>query len=475
MVIVGGGIAGLAAAYRLATSSVPIDVSLLEASQHLGGKISTEHVHGFVIEAGPDSFLASKARGIGLVRELGLSDRLVGTIPENRKTFIFHRGRLHDLPEGLTGLVPTRLGAIARSSLLTPRAKARLALDYVLPPRKEEGDETIASFIERRLGKEAYERLVEPLMAGIYAGDGRQLSLAATFPQLRHAELAHGGLIKGVLAGKKNSGQPIEATATTNGISPATPFLSLRGGLVELVDEICRQLIERGVKILTDNVATELHREANSGYSLVASRGNRFSADAVVLATPASSTAMLLSGISPNAEAALRSIPHVSTATISLGYRRENVLKTPTGYGYVVPRIEKRPVLASTWVSSKWPNRAPDGFALYRVFVGRAGDRDVLDRDDNALISIARNELRDVLGIDASPVIERVFRWPDGMPQYTLGHLDRVDTIQQALGELPGLYIAGSSYRGVGIPDCVASGEAAADRAVALLRETPVS
>lgn len=460
VVVIGGGIAGLAAAYRLARETAGIQVTLLERDGRLGGKIVTEQVDGFVIEGGPDSFLVGKPRGVGLARDLGLDSRLIGTIVENRRTFVRSGGRLHDLPEGLTGLVPIRLKPLAHSSLLSPYGKARLALDYLLPAKRGDDDESLATFVSRRLGREVYERLVEPLMAGIYAGDGRALSLAATFPQLRRAEREYGGLIKGVLAIRTASKREPSMTAT--------PFVSFPDGLGELVAAMSKELAAAGVNIVLNCRAAQIRRGAGTRSEIVTTHGERIAADGVVLATPAGATADLLDSVAAEASASLRAIPHVSTATVSFAYRLTDLTTDLRGYGYVIPRIEARQALACTWVSAKWPGRAPDGYALIRVFIGRAGQDSVVERDDRDLVAIAREELSDTLGIAATPTLCRVVRWPDGMPQYTLGHLDRVATIEGAVAALPGLAVAGHAYRGVGIPDCIASGEAAAERILSL-------
>jgi oxygen-dependent protoporphyrinogen oxidase len=454
--VIGGGITGLAAAYRLAVARTGAEIVLLEAGGRLGGKILTEKIGGVTVEGGPDSFLSMKPRGVGLAREIGLGDRFIGTIPENKRSFVSFGGRLHELPEGLSGLVPTKLGPIARSPLLSFAGKSRLALDYVLPPSTSDADETLAAFIERRLGREVYERLVEPLMAGIYAGDGRQLSLAATFPQLRAAERAHGGLIKGVLANR--------AAAPANP-SSLTPFVSFEGGLQELVDRLQRDLADRGVAIRTGAPVRRLRKTGN-GYQLALATGETLAADGAIVATPASATAELFASEWPTAAEALRAIPHVSTAIVALAFPKSVSLN---GYGYVVPRVEGRNVLACTWVSSKWPRRAPDDLSLVRVFVGRAGQAPATDKSDAELLEIALNELRDSVGLTEKPVLSRIYRWVDGMPQYTLGHLDRVAAIEQAIAGEPAIAIAGHAYRGVGIPDCIASGEKAAERILAAI------
>ncbi len=453
---------GLAAAYRLSQSSPPVQVTLLEAADRLGGKIATEHVDGFVIEAGPDSFLSAKARGVGLSVELGLGERLRGVTPQQKRAFILVGGRLHDLPEGLTGLVPTRLAPLARSSLLTPRGKVRVALDYLLPPRRDPADESLGSFIRRRLGDEAWERLVEPLMAGIYAADGDTLSLAATFPQLRDAEQKHGGLIRGVLAARR---------AALPAATPAkSAFLTPAGGLGEMVTTLASTLRQQGVAIRTGAAVTGLSR-AGSGYKVHLASGERIAADAVIVAAPAYAAAEILAGLDGELTADLAAIPHASTAIVSLGYRREEIPYPLSGHGYVVPRIEGGPILACTWSSRKWAGRAPEGCELLRVFVGRAGaiQEELPAMSDEHLLALARQEVGQRLGITAAPLLSRVQRWPRGMPQYILGHPERVARIEKAARHQPGLYLAGNAYRGVGLPDCIASGERAADAALARL------
>jgi protoporphyrinogen/coproporphyrinogen III oxidase len=461
VVIVGGGIAGLAAAHRLARETRGAAVTLIESETRLGGKILTERVGGFVLEGGPDSFLSAKPRGLGLCRELGLADRLLGTNEKLRRTYVLRGGQLYDLPEGLSGLVPSRLGPIARSGLLSPWGKLRMAGEYLVPPRPEDGDESVAAFVQRRLGLEAYERLIEPLLSGIYAGDGAELSLAATFPQLRQTELASGGLIKGMLAARRSAPAPGKAgTAARAAKLPA--FLTAPTGLAEIVEALEARLT--GVEILRGVSVTGLERAA-PGYRLSLSNGETRAAEAVIFATPAYVSADLLGPLDMLLAVALRGIPYISTATVYLAYPQADLARPLDGYGYIIPRAEGRPILACTWTSSKFAGRAPEGFGLIRVFIGRAGQPDVLERDDAALVALAAAELEGTLGIRAAPAFQRVFRWPRAMPQYTLGHLERVAAIDERLAALPGLYVAGNAYRGVGLPDCIASGEAAAQAA----------
>jgi oxygen-dependent protoporphyrinogen oxidase len=469
VVVLGGGITGLAAAHRLlqhrAEAASELRVTLVEAEDRLGGKIVTEQIDGFIIEGGPDSFLATKPRGIGLCEELGLGEhphlQLQGVRPQRRRAFVLWSGRLHDLPEGLTGLVPTRLAPLARSSLLSPLGKARVALDYVLPVRRAEGDESLGRFIRRRLGREAWERLVEPLMAGIYAADGDQLSLGATFPQLREAERKYGGLIKGVLASRRLGPSPISA--------PRSPFLTPVEGLGALVSTLETQLRDGDVTLVLGDPVTAV-TPAGSGFEIRLATGDAIQADTVIVATPAYAAADLLAGLDPVLASELAAIPHASTAIVTLAYRREEIRHPLEGHGYVIPRAERSPILACTWSSRKWLGRAPDGWELIRVFIGRAGQEQVLAADDESLVALAVQEVAARLGVTAPASLNRVHRWSHGMPQYLLGHPQRVARIQTRQSEHAGLYLAGNAFHGVGLPDCIASGERAADAAAAHLR-----
>jgi oxygen-dependent protoporphyrinogen oxidase len=451
--IVGGGIAGLAAARRLEELRPDSGLVLVEQQPGVGGKIVTERTGGFLIEAGPDSFLSRKERGPGLCEELGLGDELVGRRPESPRTYVRRHGALHPLPAGLTGMIPTDLDALADGTLLSPEGRERLAAEVDVPPAPPDGDESIASFVSRRLGREAYETLVEPLMTGIYAGDGDTLSLQATFPGLRALELEHGSLIRGLLA------QP----PPPHGGLP--PFVSLRPGMDVLVAALVDRLERTAFR--TGTSATTVERCAD-GYRVVLDDGELLEADGVVVAVPAFAAAQLLAGLDGDLAAAHAEIPYASSALVSLGYRLEDVPHPLDGYGYIVPRAEGSDVIACTWTSSKWEGRAPEGSALIRVYAGRYGGRDVSAARDDELIALAKEEVR-LLGTTAEPQLTRVHRWPRSMPQYVLGHLDRVERIEAALAGLPGLAVAGAAYRGVGIPDCIRSGEEAAEALVRAL------
>ncbi|MDQ3378724.1 MAG: protoporphyrinogen oxidase [Actinomycetota bacterium] len=457
VVVVGGGIAGLAAAYRLESLLPEAEIVLVERTERVGGALLTERSNGFVIEGGPDSFLSRKERGVGLCEELGLAGELVGRKPENAQSYVRHGAELQPLPEGLTGMIPTDFDSLAESTLLSPAGRERLAAEVDLPPEPPGADESIASFITRRLGTEAYQRLVEPLMTGIYGGDGAQLSLRATFPNLRVLELEHGSLIRGLLAQSK-------AGANTH-----PPFVTLASGIQTLANRLSEGL--RRTVVLTARTALALD-STDAGYELELDGGERIHAAAVVVAVPAFAAADLLADLDHELAAAHAEIPYGSSVVVSLAYRENEVAHPLDGYGYVVPRAAGSEVLACSWSSSKWEGRAPEGFALIRVYAGRFGGRDVTSDSNSELIALAQDELR-LLGIDAEPSLSRVQRWPLGMPQYVLGHPERLERIESALADYPGLALAGAAYRGVGIPDCIHSGEEAARSLTESLARVP--
>ncbi len=457
IVIIGGGIAGLAAAYytyrKAAERGIPLHLTLLEADARWGGKIVTQRLKGFVIEGGPDTFLATKPWAVALCRELGLETRLHGTNPEHRNTYVLHRGQLRPLPEGLTMMIPTRFAPILRSDLLTWPQKARLGLDFFLPPRPDDGDESLGAFISRRLGRAAYEHLIEPLLSGIYAGDGDQLSLRATFPYLRQLELKYGSLARGALALRRQ--QPNNGHARS-------AFLTPTSGLAEIVETLIEVLNQQGADLRL-NSAVDSVSFSDGIYRVQPKRGNALHAQGVILAVPAYAAGALLAPLDPSLAADLGAIPYASTATISLAYRVEDLPRPLDGYGYVIPRCEGRQALACTWTSTKFPHRAPPGYALLRVFVGRAGQEQAIPWDEGSLLQMARQELKLTLGISAPAVLHQVYIWEKAMPQYNLGHPERLARIQAALQKWPGLALAGNAYGGIGIPDCIHSGEQAAE------------
>jgi oxygen-dependent protoporphyrinogen oxidase len=455
--VIGGGIAGLAAAHRLVETGrdggAACEVVLLEARAQLGGTIATEHAGGFTIEAGPDSILTEKPWAVDLCRRIGFAERLVGTRDGERRTFIVHGGRLVPLPDGFLLLAPTDLRALATSSLFSWRGKLRMALDLVLPRRVGTDDESLADFVRRRLGREALERVAQPLIGGIYTADPERLSLAATMPRFLELERRHRSLILGLRAGSR------AAARATAGARYAL-FVAPDDGMGALVDALAQRLPAGVVRLRApvDGLARD-----GAGWRLRAG-GEALAADALVLATPAHTAATLLAPLDAPLAQLLAGIDYASSATVTLGYRAADLPpEALRGFGFVVPAAEGRPLLACTYASRKFPHRAPAGHELLRGFVGGALRPDLPALDDVTLIRTVRGELRALLGIDATPELTRVHRYPRAMPQYAVGHLVQVAAIDVRVAAFPGLALAGGAYRGVGLPDCVRSGEAAAD------------
>ena len=474
--VIGAGISGLAAATWLRKLDPAVHVTVFERDERPGGKIRTDRVDGFVIDGGPDAFLSAKPGGLSLSRELGLEAELIGPNPANKRSFVLSSGRLVPLPEGLSGLVPGELRPMFRSPLLSPQGKARMLLDLVLPPKPGNDDESLQVFVSRRVGSEMYERMIEPLLAGIYAGDGARLSLAATFPQLRTAERTHGGIIKGAVAQKR------EASRRQPQQQPSRGFLGFADGMSRLVDAAVARARASGTEVRFRTAVEAIEATGGDGFdlSLAGADGTAHErVDGMIVATPAWAAAPLLIDVAPEASRALASIEHVSSALVVVAFPESQLMRPLAGYGYVVPRVERRDVMAMTWVSSKWERRAPEGQVLVRGFVGRAGQEAALAGDDSALVRLMVAELNDVLNLDVTPTLTRVYRWDGGMPQYNLGHLDRVAAIEASLARVPGIRLAGNMLRGVGIPDCIVSGQEAATNLLAELRslteDTPSS
>jgi len=456
--IVGGGIAGLSAAYYAKKKSPDSKITLLESGPRWGGKIITERVAfnggAFIIEGGPDTFLASKPYATALCKELGLGERLQGTNPYEKNTYVLHRNQLQPLPDGLAMMIPTNIEAILKTRLVSPFSKARMGMDFLLPAKSLNGDESLGAFVSRRLGREAYENLIEPLMSGIYAGDGDQLSLASTFPYLRELELKYGSLARGALEmHKRSNGRSVQGSRSA--------FLTPATGLVEIVEALVKFLQAHEVTLHLDTPASRISK-VDARYYVELKFGSSLDCDSVILATPAPVSGTLLSSFDPQLALVLQSIPYVSTATVSLAYRQSNLPRRLDGYGYVIPHREGRRALACTWTSTKFPHRAPEGYALLRVFVGRAGQD--IPWNENDLFELAKDELNLTLGIITKPILSRVFMWGNAMPQYNLGHPKILQRIDAALEKYPGLALAGNGYRGIGIPDCIHSGELAVNK-----------
>jgi oxygen-dependent protoporphyrinogen oxidase len=466
VVIVGGGITGLAAAYRLLrkgtdAAGAPIAVTLLEARPRLGGNIQTERRDGFVIDGGPDAFVVTRPQATALCKELGLGDRIIGTSEKSRKVYIRQGGAPHLLPEGVVLGIPTRLGPLVRTPLFSWAGKLRMGLDLILPRRRGGADESVGSFMRRRLGREAVERLAEPLLGGIYAGNVDTLSLRSAFPQLLELEEKYGSLIRGTLAQRAKHAAP-------KGKAPGSVFSSLLGGMGELTETLARSIDKLGgvIRIGAEVTAVVAATPGEGGRLKVIVRGDgeALVADDVVLCAPAFAAADALDGLDRELANRLRQIPYVSTATVTVGFPRADVPHPLDASGLIVPKGEKREVLAATFVSSKWVGRAPEDVALLRVFVGGYRDPGALAQTDEELVMLARRELEVLVGVRARPVISRVFRYERGNAQPTIGHPERLVRLRALAAQHPGLHLAGAAFDGVGIPDCIRQADEAAAR-----------
>lgn len=471
VVIVGGGISGLATAFALqeqaAAAGLSIRCTVLESGSSWGGKIVTHRIGDLITDAGPDSFLSQKPAGIELCTKLGLTEQLINTNETGKKAFVLRGGRLHELPEGLVSFMPKQLGPFLRSGLLSWMGLVRMGLDVVVPRGSSQGDESLASFFRRRFGAQAFDRALEPLMAGIYAGDAEQMSLKATFPRFLELEQEYGSIIRGMMAAKKKT-PSIPASG-----SRRTMFVSLKNGLGDLVTVLTRRLTEQGVELRlgcqVDALRVRSHQLGRWMYDLILKDGSALSTESLVLATPAYISAELLRPLTPIAGGLLEMIPYASTATIAMAYPAGAVAGAVEGFGFIVPRKEGRDLIAATWTSLKWPHRAPANQVLIRCYVGGVGREAILQLDDDQLVARVRAELSALCGIKAEPGYVEVNRWWKAMPQYTLGHLDRLTQLDAALSRYGGLVLTGAGYRGVGIPDCIRDGALAAGRVVRYL------
>jgi oxygen-dependent protoporphyrinogen oxidase len=464
VIIVGGGITGLAAAHALEKATERCEVRLIEAAGQLGGNLQTIRHNGFVIDAGPDSWVAAKPHATKLAREVGLGDELIGTRADTRRVYIVWQRKLHPMPEGLILGVPTEIRPLVDSDLLGWDAKLRAGLDLVVPSRKwkNDEDESIGSFIARRLGGEVAERIAGPLLGGIFAGDPDALSVRACIPQLVEAEREHGSL---VVAMRELRRKRREKAGEGEGEGEGSAFLSLKRGVGDLVLNVAHKL--RDAEVLTRRPARSMGRLPEGdprGQWVVETDDGPLYADEVALTLPANAAAPLVGGFDPELEAMCREIEYASTATIFLAYRKYDVRHPLDAYGFLVPRAENRPVLACTFVSSKWDHRAPAGQILLRVFVGGAGHEGMLQQSDDELVRIARSQVLDLLGIDRAPMFAKVFRFMGVSPQPHVGHLARVRRLLAQVASHPGLHMGGNGYIGTGIPDAIRQGEEIAAR-----------
>ncbi|MHB8828552.1 MAG: protoporphyrinogen oxidase [Syntrophales bacterium] len=449
--IVGGGISALACAVSLKEKG--FDFTLFEKENAVGGKLFTEKIGGFTIEGGPDSYLPEKIWSVQLIKKVGLADRMLCSNDERKGTFIYSGGRLHPLPEGVMLMVPTMIMPLAKSRLISWPGKMRMGMELFVPPRKDTKDESLAEFVTRRLGRECLEKIAEPLVAGIHTSNPDNMSVLATFPRFVEMERKSGSLIKGMVAAMKRMPPP----------NPAGPrmtyFMSLKGGMRELVQG-CVSYV--GAERIRTGVAVVSVEKKENGYRLTFSDGSTAEFDSVVIATPAYITKEILGKLDEELCGRLSAIAWSSSATVSIAFRKEDIKKPLPGFGFIVPRVENRRINACTWSSVKWSHRAAEDVTLIRSFVGGGHHEELVSLDDESLLAIVLEELRELIGIAAPPVFSKVYRWFQGMPKYTVGHLERIAAIDEKCGTHPGIFLIGCSYHGIGIGDCVNSGFEAA-------------
>jgi oxygen-dependent protoporphyrinogen oxidase len=455
--IIGGGISGLTAAFSLEESrrSGAVKYVLYESSPHLGGVLRTEHIHGCIVEAGPDSFISEKPWAADLCRTLGLGDQLIGSNDADRKTYILVRGRLIPMPDGLMFMVPTKILPTGFSPLFSWSAKLRMAQELFHPPRDADADESVASLVERHYGAEMVDRLADPLLSGVYGGEAASLSVRAVLPRFAEMERTHGSLGRAMLAARKKMPQ--------RGSKPAPPlFTSLTNGMQQLIETLVPRL--NPSSLLTSAPAQSLQPEAGGWtVSTGSSTGSKTeSFDAVILAVPSHAAAQLLATGCPELSSELAAIAYSSSITVGLGYDRDVRQSLPPGFGFLVPRSEGKQLLAATFVHNKFPHRAPEDRALLRCFFAGSSAEKVWQLTGDAIIAIVRNELQQILGLRAVPLFARVYKWKSAMAQYGVGHLERLERIERLRQQLPKLVLAGNGYRGIGVPDCVRSGSEAA-------------
>ncbi|MCZ6876247.1 MAG: protoporphyrinogen oxidase [bacterium] len=474
VVIIGGGITGLTACYRLSCEvqqhKLPVDITLLEASERLGGVIKTSVQQDFLLEHGPDCFITTKPWAVELCEALGLSDQLIGTTTQHRRSFILRHGRLAPVPAGFYLMAPASLGAFATSSILSWRGKFRLLGDLVVPRRSATHDESLAHFVTRRLGREALERVAQPMVGGIYTADPEHLSMQATMPQFLDMERRHGSLIRAMLHNRRAAQHNQATTQGTSGPRYGM-FVSFPQGMQTLVDSLAAHLPDQTVRLQT-SVRGLQQPSTSSGWRIHLQHHPDVEADALCLALHAPRAGQLLADTNAELSTALQDIPYASSAIVNLAYRRSDVAHPLNGMGFVVPAIEKRTIMACSFISVKFAGRAPDDHVLLRVFIGGALQSEQYELSDHDMQHIAHQELQPLLGISDEPVYVTISRHAQSMPQYHLEHLQRVAGIETLANRLPGLVLAGNAYHGVGIPDCVHSGNVAAQALLKILTDT---
>jgi len=471
VVVIGGGITGLAAAHRLielsASCEYAFEILLLEGEGRVGGIVHTHRRDEFLLEGGPDSFISEKPAAVELARRIGLDKHLIHTEARNRRSFVVREGRLCPVPQGFQLLSPSRLRPFLASEIFSWMGKARIALDLVLPRRKSDSeDESLAAFVRRRFGREALERMAQPMVGGIYTADPERLSLRATMPRFLEMERRERSLILAMRRANRQN-QAEEANGTSG--ARYSLFLSFDEGIETLTRALVARLPHEAIRLHTKVRLLLRHRSSNDGatqWKIITEAGETIEADAVCVALPAHAAAHLLRDVDERLTANLNSITHASTATINLAFRRADVPHPLDGFGFVTPAIERLSTLACTFSSVKFANRAPQDYVLLRLFVGGALQPEMFRLDEEKMIEAVRGDLRTLLRIEKPPLFSVVEKWTDSMPQYTLGHIERIAALRAHLNDYPSLVLAGNYLDGAGIPDCIRSGEIAAEEMI---------
>ncbi|MDD5217924.1 MAG: protoporphyrinogen oxidase [Candidatus Omnitrophica bacterium] len=460
VIIIGGGISGLAAAFRLSELSryahTPVEIVLVEAKPRLGGVIESRTQNGFLLEGGPDSFISEKPAACELAKRLGISGDILGTNEKFRRSFIYKKGKLVPVPEGFYLIAPSQIKTFLATPLLDWSTKLRMGCELFISRRDSSADESVASFVRRRFGETTLREIAQPMIGGIYTADPEYLSLATTMPQFHELERRYGSVIKGLLARKALRARNSSAEASGPRYSL---FLSFQEGMETLIRNLSARLVK--VKIMLSSPVTRI--QYRNVWEVGLESGTSLNADAVGIALPAYQTGRLLLPVSSGLAQDLSSIPYESVATINLAYPRSDIPHRLDGFGFVVPAYTGRKIVACSFSSVKFAGRAPADMVLLRAFVGGALHREVYESDDETMLKIVRDELRHYLGIEKAPRFSSIRRYPHAMPQYRVGHLDLVRSIQSKATAFPGLYLAGNAFRGIGVPDCVKQAESAAE------------
>jgi protoporphyrinogen/coproporphyrinogen III oxidase len=472
IVIIGSGVAGLAAGYALKEKlegDKDVEFLVLEKNDRAGGQIMTVLEDGYVLEGGPDCFISDKPWAFEFAGKVGVDDQVVSSLSSAKGTYIVKKGKLIRMPEGVMMMIPTKFKPFIGTKLISWPGKIRAAMDVFVPRRKNlDEDEALSSFVKRRLGQEILDVLAEPLIGGIHASDPDTMSLASTFPRFLKMEKDDRSLIMAMFKSKRKMAKMMKDKPAPDPSAPPkkrwTMFVSFKNGMQTLTDALAKALGKDILKLKTEVQRIDKIKVpgGKTAYKLQVKGIGDIEADAVVLTSLAYQTAPLVQSFDPELAKPLSEINSVSSATVCLVFRAEDIPRELDAYGFLVPRVEKRNVMASTWTSSKWPNRAPEGFVMLRAFVGGAFNQEIVDKKDEEILTMIKSDLIDLMGITADPVKTRIFRWKKSMPQYSMGHPERIAKINERVAAHDGLFLAGASYGGVGVPDCMNNGRNAA-------------